>query len=68
LPFIANIDVDGKGEAPEVELIKSSPDRRVQHIRIQGSPVEALSAMSDYEQKQKKKRKPPKPLIITRIE
>jgi hypothetical protein len=31
--------------------IRSSADRRVQHIRVRGSPAEALAAMNDMDGK-----------------
>jgi hypothetical protein len=50
LPFVHSIDVDKlAGEAEVVEVVKTSPDQRVKHIRVKGSPVEALSAMKEME-------------------
>lgn len=45
IPFIKGVDVeDVAGDVEEVELVKSSPDRRVQTIRVRGSLAEALNA------------------------
>lgn len=45
LPFVHSIDVDTlAGEPEEVELVKSSPDQRVQHLRVKGMPIDALRA------------------------
>lgn len=53
LAFVANIDVDKlAGEEDYVELVKSSPDTRVKHIKVKGSPVQAISAMNEADKKQ----------------
>jgi hypothetical protein len=44
-------------EIPEVELVKSTAERRVQTIRAQGSPVEVMAAMKKYEENQQKQKK-----------
>lgn len=42
VPFAKGIDLGGVREVEEVELIKSSPDQRIQHLRVRGSMAEAL--------------------------
>lgn len=38
------LDEDNIGYTEEVELVKSSPDQRIKHIRVKGNMVDALSA------------------------
>jgi hypothetical protein len=50
LPFVHSIDVDKlAGEAEIVEIVKTSPDHRVKHIRVKGSPAEVLAATKEME-------------------
>lgn len=50
LPFVHSIDVDRlAGEAEVVEIVKTSPDQRVKHIRVKGSPVEVMAAMKEFD-------------------
>lgn len=49
IPYMKGIQLDeeGIGEVEEVQLIKSSPDQRVQHLRVKGSMADAMKW--DYE-------------------
>lgn len=48
LPFVKNIPIDElAGEEDYIELVKTTPDQRVKHIRVKGSPVEAIYAMKE---------------------
>jgi hypothetical protein len=48
LPFVASIDlVDTSDESSDIKLVRSSVDKRVQHIRVRGSSARALAAMNE---------------------
>ena len=48
--FMEGIDLNNKSGS-EIELIRSSDDKRIQHIYVKGSPAEALSAMNKLDYK-----------------
>ena len=50
LPFAEGIEVDElAGESEDIELVKTSADHRIQHIRVRGLPSEALNAEYHWE-------------------
>ena len=50
LPFVESINVDElAGEADHVELVKSTSDRRIQHIKVKGNLADALAATKELE-------------------
>lgn len=50
MPFVDNIDVDKiAGEEDYIELVKSSPDQRVKHIRVKGNIADAIAATKESE-------------------
>jgi hypothetical protein len=46
--FIEPINLDSE-IGQEVELVRSSGDRRVQHTEVRGSPTKALSIMNEID-------------------
>jgi hypothetical protein len=46
--FIEGIDLNNESGS-EIELIRSSDDKRIQHIRVKGSPAKAPSAMNEID-------------------
>jgi hypothetical protein len=46
-PFIKGINLDELENSFNIEIQRQSADRRIQHIRIKGSPTEALVAMNE---------------------
>ncbi|MGI0043384.1 MAG: hypothetical protein ACRD47_06705, partial [Nitrososphaeraceae archaeon] len=55
--FVKGIDLD-KHQDPEedIEIVKSSVDKRVQHVNVKGSLADAISAMIRFEVNQQQPR------------
>jgi hypothetical protein len=52
VPFIERINVDQEEDYPDqegVELVSSSHDIRIQHLKVKGDITKALSAQHDFE-------------------
>ncbi|HZA68327.1 MAG TPA: hypothetical protein VE548_01405 [Nitrososphaeraceae archaeon] len=48
--FVEGIDIESRdSEENGVQTIRASADKRVQHIRVKGSPTKALSAMNEID-------------------
>ena len=51
VPFLKGIRLDEQQEDPSIEILKQSPDKRIQHICVKGSAAEALAAVNDLDSK-----------------
>jgi hypothetical protein len=51
--FVEGINIEAREQEDGVEIIRSSADKRVQHIRVKGSPTKALSAMNEIDGNEK---------------
>jgi hypothetical protein len=60
VPFVESIDVDEiAGDAPEIQLIKSTDNKRVQTVRVNNNAdmMDAIAAMNNWEQKQRREQR-----------
>ena len=49
MPFVEGIDLDKEIDREQVELLRSTEGRWVQHIRVKGSPTKALTAVKEVD-------------------
>jgi hypothetical protein len=52
-PFVQGIDLDTTDEedSPDIKIVKTSADQRVQHIRVRGSPDKALRLIAERDKR-----------------
>jgi DNA-directed RNA polymerase subunit RPC12/RpoP len=53
LPFVEAINPDARDQEdpPDLEILRTSSDQRVQHIRVRGSPGDALRLVSEHDRR-----------------